>query len=146
MNKIQVSITVASTLEKAWRFWNDPKLIPLWAFASDDWECPHAENNLVVGGTFITTMSAKDKSFSFDFSGTYTDIIEYEKISYVMSKDINDPTARTCETIFDDLGDGTIKITETFDPENQNSAELQRNGWQSILNNFKKAVETTQEL
>jgi len=146
MNKIQVSITVTSTLEKVWKFWNEPEHITTWAFASNDWECPHAENDLVVGGTFITTMSAKDKSFSFDFSGTYTDIIEHKKINYVMSKDINDPAARTCDIIFDDLGDGTIKITETFDPENQNSAELQRNGWQSILNNFKKAVETTQEL
>lgn len=146
MNKIQVSITVASTLEKVWKFWNEPELIPLWAFASDNWECPHAENNLVVGGTFVTTMSAKDKSFSFDFSGTYTDIVEHKKISYVMSKNINDFAARTCDIIFDDLGDGTIKITETFDPENQNSTEMQRNGWQSILNNFKKAVETTQEL
>ena len=145
MNKIQVSIIVTSTLEKAWKFWNDPKLIPLWAFASDDWECPRAENNLVVGGTFATTMAAKDKSFSFDFSGTYTDIVEHQKISYVMSQDITDSTARTCEILFKDLGNGTVEITETFDPEQQNSAEMQQNGWQSILNNFKKAVEAAQE-
>lgn len=145
MNKLQVSVIVTGSLEKVWKFWNDPKLIPLWAFASDDWECPHAENNLIIGGTFVTTMAAKDKSFSFDFSGTYTGIVEHEKISYIMSKDISDPTARTCEIIFNDLGNGTVEITETFDPEQQNSAEMQQHGWQSILNNFKKAVETAQK-
>lgn len=141
MNKIQVSIIVTSTLEKAWKFWNDPELIPLWAFASDDWECPRAENNLAVGGTFATTMAAKDKSFSFDFSGTYTDVVNHEKISYVMSRDTTDSAARTCEIVFKDLGDGTVAITETFDPEQENPAEMQQQGWQSILNNFKKAVE-----
>lgn len=86
-------------------------------------------------------MAAKDKSFSFDFSGTYTDIVEHQKICYVMSKDAADPAARTCEIIFKDLGNGTVEITETFDPEHENSAEMQQNGWQSILDNFKKAVE-----
>lgn len=142
MNKIQVEIVVNSNLEKVWKFWNEPELIKLWAFASDDWECPHAENNLVVGGNFITRMSAKDKSFSFDFSGTYKEIEEYKKISYVMSKDINDNEARNCEIVFEDVGDGKVKITETFDPENQNSEELQKAGWQNILNNFKKLVES----
>jgi len=144
MNKIQVEIIVNSDLEKAWRFWNDPELIKLWAFASDDWECPYAENKLIIGGKFITRMSAKDKSFSFDFSGTYTDIKDYAKISYVLSDDINDTEARKCEITFGDIGDGKVKITETFDPEKENSEEMQKNGWQSILNNFKKAVEVTQ--
>lgn len=144
MSKIQVEIVVNSNLEKAWKFWNEPELIKLWAFASDDWECPHAENDLVIGGKFVTRMSAKDKSFSFDFTGTYTNIEEYKKISYVMLKDINDIEARKCEVTFSDIGDSKIKITEAFDPENENSEELQRNGWQSILNNFKKAIEAAQ--
>jgi uncharacterized protein YndB with AHSA1/START domain len=96
---------------------------------------------LKVGGKFVTTMSAKDKSFSFDFAGIYTDIKQNEKISYVLSNDINDKQARKCEIIFKDIGNGKVKIIETFDPENQNSIEMQKNGWQSILNNFKKAVE-----
>ena len=141
MNKIQVEIVINSNLEKVWKFWNEPELIKSWAFASDDWECPYAENNLVVGGKFTTRMSAKDKSFSFDFSGTYTEIKEYEKISYVLSNDINDTGARKCEVTFSDIGDGMVRVTEVFDPENQNSEEMQKNGWQSILNNFKKAVE-----
>jgi uncharacterized protein YndB with AHSA1/START domain len=90
MNKIQVDIEVDANLEKAWKFWNEPELIKSWAFARDDWECPHAENNLVVGGKFMTRMSAKDKSFGFDFAGTYTDIKEYKKIKYVLSDDISD--------------------------------------------------------
>jgi uncharacterized protein YndB with AHSA1/START domain len=145
MNKIHVEIIVRSTLEKAWKFWNEPEHITTWAFASDDWECPYAENNLVVGGTFITRMAAKDKSFSFDFSGTYTDIRNHERISYVMSQDIHDAAARKCDITFSDMGDGTIKITEVFDPENQNSAEMQQAGWQNILHNFKKSVEAPQE-
>jgi uncharacterized protein YndB with AHSA1/START domain len=142
MNKIQVEIIVTGNLEKVWKFWNEPELIKLWAFASDDWECPHAENDLVVGGKFVTRMSAKDRSFGFDFGGTYTEVKEHEKISYVMSNDMNDAGARRCEVTFHDMGDGKVKITETFDPEKQNSEEMQKSGWQSILNNFKKAVET----
>lgn len=142
MNKLQVETVVNASLEKIWKFWNEPELIKLWAFASDDWECPYAENDLIVGGKFITRMSSKDKSFEFDFSGTYTEIKKYEKIVYVLSHDINDTDARRCEIIFSDIGGGKVKVTETFDPEKQNSEEMQKNGWQSILNNFKKAVET----
>ena len=129
MNKIKVEIEVNGTLDKVWKFWNEPEYIKLWAFASDDWECPYAENNLVVGGKFITKMSAKDKSFSFDFAGTFTEIKQNEKISYVLSNDINDKQARRCEIIFKDIGNGKVKIIETFDPENQNSIEMQKNGW-----------------
>jgi uncharacterized protein YndB with AHSA1/START domain len=141
MNKIQIEIEVNGTLDKVWKFWNEPEYIKLWAFASDDWECLYAQNDLKVGGKFVTKMSAKDKSFSFDFAGSYTDIKQNEKISYVLSNDINDKQARRCEIIFKDIGNGKVKIIETFDPENQNSIEMQKNGWQSILNNFKKAVE-----
>lgn len=141
MNKIQVEVLVKGTIEKVWKFWNEPEYIKLWAFASDDWECPNAQNDLKVGGKFVMTMSAKDKSFSFDFAGTYTEIKQNEMIGYVLSNDINDKQARRCEIIFEDMGDGTVKIIETFDPEDQNSIEMQKNGWQSILNNFKKAVE-----
>lgn len=141
MHKIHVEIIVEGTLEKVWEFWNEPQHIKTWAYASDDWECPYAENDVVVGGKFITTMSAKDNSVSFDFTGIYTDIIENEKICYVMSQESNDVTARTCEVRFIDQGDGTVKVTETFDAESLNSVEQQQAGWQSILNNFKKVVE-----
>ncbi|MBP7006289.1 SRPBCC domain-containing protein [Patescibacteria group bacterium] len=144
MNKIHVEIVVNGDLKKVWKFWNEPECIKLWAFASDDWECPYAENDLVAGGKFLTRMSAKDKSFGFDFSGMYIEVKEFEKIQYVLSTDINDAEARKCEINFSDLGDGAVKITEIFDPETENSLEMQKNGWQSILNNFKQAVETSE--
>lgn len=141
MNKIKVEVEVNRGIEKIWKFWNDPISIKMWAFASDDWECTYAENDLVVGGKFVTTMSAKDKSRSFDFSGTYTEIDEHEKICYVMSDDIDDKEARTCEVTFKDLGGGKVQITEMFDGEMENSEEVQKEGWQSILNNFKRYAE-----
>jgi uncharacterized protein YndB with AHSA1/START domain len=141
MNKIQVEIEVEGSIEKVWKYWTEPDLIKLWAFASDDWECPSATNDLTVGGKFNTRMAAKDKSFAFDFAGVYKEVDIFKKISYVMSEDVNDESARQCEIIFTDLGNGKVKIVETFDAENQNSLEMQKNGWQSILNNFKKAVE-----
>ena len=141
MNKIHVEIIVNADVKKAWRFWNEPALIQQWAFASDDWECPFAENNLVVGGKFVTRMAAKDKSYSFDFAGTYLDVKKFETIRYIMSNDMNDASARTCTVTFKALSDGQTKVTELFDPETENSEERQKAGWQSILNNFKKAVE-----
>lgn len=141
MQKIQIEILVNADIKKVWKFWNEPECIKLWAFASDDWECPSASNNLTIGGKFITRMSAKDKSVGFDFTGTYTDIKEYEKISYIMSDDINDLNARRCDVTFQDMGSNTTKIIEIFDAENENSVEMQKLGWQSILNNFKKVVE-----
>ncbi len=144
MNKIHVEIIVNADVKKVWRFWNEPALIQQWAFASDDWECPFAENNLVVGGKFVTRMAAKDKSYNFDFGGTYLDVKEFETIRYIMSNDINDANARTCTVTFEALSDGQTKVTELFDPETENSEELQKNGWQTILNNFKKAVEKAQ--
>ncbi len=141
MNKIYVEIIVNADVKKVWRFWNEPALIQQWAFASDDWECPFAENNLVVGGKFVTRMAAKDKSYSFDFAGAYLDVKEFETIRYIMSNDMNDASARTCTVTFEALSDGQTKVTELFDPETENSEERQKAGWQSILNNFKKAVE-----
>ena len=148
MTKLKVEVTVKGSLEKVWKSWNEPESIKGWAFASDDWECPHAENDLRIGGTFITRMSAKDKSFGFDFSGTYTDVVEFSKISYVMGAAPADEqgtvadAGRSCDVTFEDIGNGEVRVTELFDPEDINSEEMQKNGWQSILNNFKKFVES----
>lgn len=144
MNKIHVEVIVNASLEKAWEYWNSPEKIQGWAFASDDWECPYAENHLEVGGKFTTRMSAKDKSMSFDFGGVYTNVEKYKKISYVMSADMHDINARKCDVTFTDLGDGTVKVEEDFDAESQNSVEMQKNGWQSILNNYKKLIEKSE--
>lgn len=133
-NPITVQTTVKAPISKVWDYWNKPEHIVHWAFASDDWEAPAAENDVRVGGKFKTTMAAKDKSSSFDFTGIYTVVKEHELIEY----DMDD--GRHVKVEFSETPDG-IKLVETFDPENENPLEMQRSGWQAILNNFKKYVE-----
>lgn len=136
LKPITIQTVIDSPLEKVWNFWVDPKHITQWAFASNDWEAPYAENHLEVGLTFKTTMAAKDGSRSFDFSGTYTDIQPKKLIEYDMED------GRHVKVVFETLTEGT-KVIQTFDPETENSRELQKNGWQAILDNFKKHVETS---
>jgi uncharacterized protein YndB with AHSA1/START domain len=86
-------------------------------------------------------MSAKDKSFAFDFTGTYTEVENLKKIAYKMDKAPNEETNRGCLVTFEETGDGKTKVVVEFDAENENPIEMQKNGWQSILENFKKLVE-----
>ncbi len=132
--KITVATTVAATVNKAWDYWTNPDHITKWNFASDDWHCPAASNDLKVGGKMKSRMEAKDGSFGFDFEGIYDEIIDQQKISYTMGD------GRQATTYFESL-DGKTRITTTFDAEKQNPAEMQRGGWQAILDNFKKCVE-----
>lgn len=141
MQKIETEVLVNAGVEKVWSDYTDPESIKGWAFASDDWECPHAENDLKIGGRFLTRMSAKDKSSGFDFTGTYTEVQEFKKIAYRMDKAPNETTARECEVTFEDLGSNQTKVVVIFDSEDENPIEMQRYGWQSILNNFKKFAE-----
>lgn len=141
MQKIKVETIINADIQKVWKHWNDIESIKSWAFASDDWECPYAENDLRVGGRFLTRMSAKDKSQSFDFSGTYTEVTGFGKIKYIMDKADGENKHRECEIIFTDLGNDATKIEEEFYPEEINSEEMQRSGWTAILQNFKKLVE-----
>ena len=131
---ITVQTVVNAPLEKVWEFWTKPEHIVNWAFASDDWEAPAAENDLRIGGKFIIVMAAKDKSTSFDFNGVYTSVKENELIEY----DIEG--GRHVKIEFNELPEG-IQITESFDAENENSEDKQQSGWQSILDNFKKYSE-----
>lgn len=133
---ITVETVVKAPLNKVWEYWNKPEHITNWAFAQDDWEAKEPENDLRVGGKFKTTMAAKDKSESFDFNGIYTALKENELMEY----DMDD--GRHVKVEFRQLPEG-IKVIETFDPENENSEEVQRSGWQAILDNFKKYVEGT---
>ena|SRR5687768_17044244 len=133
-NAITVQTVVNAPTAKVWEYWNTPEHITGWAFASDDWEAPAAENDLRVGGKFKTVMAAKDKSESFDFAGTYTALKEQKLIEYDMSD------GRHVKVAFEQTPEG-VKVTETFDPENENSEDLQRSGWQAILDNFKKYAE-----
>lgn len=132
--KITVKTIVNAPIEKVWQCWTDPAHITQWNFASDDWECPSSENDLRVGGKFTSVMSAKDKSASFDFGGTYTQVKANELIEYELGD------GRQVSIQFISTPNGT-EVVETFDMENQNSEELQRSGWQAILENFKKHTE-----
>jgi|SRR5215217_7911094 len=131
---ITVTATINATVEKVWQYWNEPEHIKGWAFASDDWHAPHADNDLRTDGKFTTTMAAKDGSFSFDFGGVYTNVQDNKYIAYTIGD------GRKVEIKFTANGD-TTEIEETFEPESQNSLEMQQGGWQAILNNFKKYAE-----
>jgi uncharacterized protein YndB with AHSA1/START domain len=131
---ITVEAIVNAPISKVWESWALPQHITKWNQASEDWHTPYAENDLRTGGKFKSTMAAKDGSASFDFEGVYSLVIPQERIEYAMSD------GRTVKVIFQGSGNQT-KVTETFDPESENSLELQRGGWQAILNSFKKYTE-----
>lgn len=133
-NFITVETTVVLPIETVWKLWTSPEHITKWNNASPDWHTPRAENDLRPGGKFLSRMEAKDGSFGFDFWGVYDEVIKNEKIAYTMGD------GRKAKIIFSNNGKET-KITESFEPENENPAEMQRGGWQAILNNFKKYAE-----
>lgn len=133
-NAITVETVVRASLAKVWEYWNKPEHITGWAFASDDWQASSAENDLQVGGKFKTAMAPKDGSAGFDFSGTYTAVNEHELLTYRMDD------GRQVTVKFESLPEG-VKIIEAFEPENENPEEMQRAGWQAILNNFAKYAE-----
>lgn len=135
-NPITVKTVVRAPIAKVWDSWNKPEHIIKWAFASADWEAPAAENDLRVGGKFKTTMAAKDHSASFDFAGVYAAVKEHELIEYDMAD------GRHVKIVFTQSPEG-VHVAETFDPEQENSAEMQKNGWQAILDNFRKYTEGT---
>jgi uncharacterized protein YndB with AHSA1/START domain len=131
---ITVATTIDAPVESVWEFWTLPEHITQWYQASDDWHAPYAENDLRESGKFKTTMAAKDGSARFDFEGVYTRIEKYKKIEYLITD------GRIVEITFSGRGSGT-KVIETFETENINPPELQRSGWQAILDNFKKHAE-----
>ncbi|MRG45405.1 polyketide cyclase [Chitinophaga sp. SYP-B3965] len=131
---LTVETTVQAPVEKVWKFWNEPSHIMNWCSPSDDWHAPAAENDLRVGGKFSTTMAAKDGSFSFDFAGAYDQVAEHKLIAYTIAD------GRKVKITFSGEGNAT-NITETFDPEEINTLEMQQAGWQAILDNFRKYTE-----
>jgi uncharacterized protein YndB with AHSA1/START domain len=135
-NKIMITVetTVNAPVEKVWKFWTGPEHITQWNNASDDWHTPSAKNDLRVGGQFTCRMEAKDGSMGFDFWGIYDEVKTNELIAYTMGD------GRKANIIFTPQGNAT-KLVETFEAETENSIELQRGGWQAILDNFKKYTE-----
>ena len=131
---ITVQATINAPISKVWEYWTLSEHITHWNFASNDWHCPHAENNLAVGGKFSYTMAAKDNSMSFAFWGTYKNIELHKKIESVLGD------GRQLIVTMESIGANTL-VTEQFDPEQQNPEEMQQMGWQMILNNFKEYTE-----
>jgi uncharacterized protein YndB with AHSA1/START domain len=133
MEKIIIEIIMNTSVKKAWEYYTESGHITQWNFADDSWHCPRAETDLRVGGRFVSRMEARDGSGGFDFEGTYDEVIPKEKIVYSFGD-------RKAEITFAPIGAGT-KITVSFDPETENPIEMQRAGWQAILENYKKHVE-----
>lgn len=139
MNTVQITIDalVAAAPSTVWQCWTAPEHITQWNFASEDWCCPSAENDLTVGGYYKARMEAKDGSFGFDFEAVYDQVSPFKILAYTM------PDGRKAITTFETQGDAT-KVATTFDAEATNPIDMQRDGWQAILNNFKHYVETRQ--
>jgi uncharacterized protein YndB with AHSA1/START domain len=133
MEKITISASIAADKQKVWNYYTQPEHITQWNFADPSWHCPAASNELQPGGRYFARMEAKDGSFGFDFIATYTDIKPGDHFSY----QFGDRFATV------NLSDNNryTELTISFDPETENSLELQRNGWQAILNNFKNYTE-----
>lgn len=131
---ITIQNIINAPVEKIWQYWTLPRHITQWNNASDDWHTTHAENDVRVGGKFLSRMEAKDGSFGFDFSGVYDDVKINELIAYTMDDN------RKVTTVFSAAG-STTKVVTTFEAENENPAAMQQGGWQAILDNFKKYAE-----
>lgn len=131
---ITVTAIVNAPILNVWECWTKPEHIKGWCFASPDWEVGEVSNDARTGGTFSTVMRAKDGSAGFNFNGVYDEVIEHKKLAYTIEG------GRVVSILFDAV-EGGVKVTETFEMENENPEEMQRAGWQSILDNFKTYTE-----
>ncbi len=131
--KITIQTTVNADLDTVWQAWNTPADIMQWNAASDDWHTTASDVDLRVGGQFSSRMEAKDGSMGFDFAGTYTVVVPNSRIEYSLGDD------RQVQVLFE-ANEAGVKVTEVFDAEDQNSADMQKAGWQAILDNFARHV------
>jgi len=132
---ITVVTTVNAPVEKVWESWTEPRHITRWNNASDDWHTQKAENDLRVGGKFLSRMEAKDGSAGFDFTGAYIRIEPHKQIEYMLED------GRKVLVSFLSKENKTT-VTEIFEAEQTNTHEMQKAGWQAILGNFKKYTES----
>ncbi|WP_139997499.1 SRPBCC family protein [Paenibacillus paridis] len=135
---IIIETVVHAPVESVWEYWTEPKHITKWSYASDEWHAPSAENDLRAGGTFVTRMEAKDGSFGFDFGGVYDEVNLNESIIYTIGD------GRKVKIDFKPQ-DNNTHIIEYFEAEETNELEMQKAGWQAILDNFKKYAEAANE-
>ncbi|RTE09501.1 SRPBCC family protein [Paenibacillus whitsoniae] len=132
--RVTVEAVIQAPVEKVWRYWSEPEHITKWNQASETWHAPFSENDLRVGGKFLTRMEAKDGSMGFDFGGVYDAVKLHEQISYTLGD------GRKVDISFVAQGNET-KVVEIFDAESTHSIEMQQAGWQAILDNFKRYTE-----
>ncbi|NHN25949.1 activator of HSP90 ATPase [Flavobacterium jejuense] len=131
--KITVQTTIKAPVAKVWDYYTNPKHIINWNFADPSWHCPTATNNMKIGGIYKARMEAKDGSYGFDFEAVYSEITENKHFTYEFG-------GRTATVEFNALTNQT-EVVVTFDAETENPIDMQKAGWQSILNNFKKYTE-----
>lgn len=134
-NVIKIQVTVKAPIEHTWKCWVSPGDIMKWNFASEDWHTTKSENDLKVGGKFLSRMEAKDGSFGFNFEGIYDMVDKYHTIEYTLLD------ARKVRVTFHEINGQTL-VVEEFEAESENPVEMQKNGWQAILNNFKLHTES----
>ena len=134
MEKITINTTVPADKQKVWDYYTKPEHITKWNYADPSWHCPTATNDLKVGGRYFARMEAKDGSFGFDFDAVYKEVNQGQSFTYEFG-------GRLASIVFNEAN-GQTEVTVTFDPETENSIDLQRQGWQAILDNFKNYTET----
>ncbi len=135
MKTVTVEATVHQNLQKVWEYWTSPEHIIQWNFASAEWHCPAAEHNLTIGGKLKYHMAARDGSMAFDYTGTFTDIIFQQLLEHRLDD------GRKVTVRFTSQGSAT-RVVESFEVEDEHNIEMQRQGWQAILDNFKSYVES----
>ncbi|MDF1696258.1 MAG: SRPBCC family protein [Saprospiraceae bacterium] len=134
MTTVTITAHITAKINKVWEYWTSPHHIIRWNFASPEWHCPTAEHDLQVGGNFKYHMAAKDGSMGFDYKGTFTQIQPEKVLAFTLEDN------RKVSITFEETENGT-RVTETFEIEDENTIEMQKQGWQAILNNFKAHVE-----
>jgi len=132
--KLTVHATINANRKKVWDYYTKPEHITKWNFADPSWHCPSAENDMRIGGKYKARMEARDGSFGFDFEAVYTKLDDEERFTYVMAD------GREVTVDFLNMGPKTDMIVK-FDAETENPIEMQKGGWQAILDNFKKYTE-----
>jgi uncharacterized protein YndB with AHSA1/START domain len=132
--RITIESAIDAGIDKVWKYYNEARHIVNWNFASDTWCCPRVESEFNVGGRYVARMEAKDGSMGFDFEATFDEIRKEEKVAYTMGD------GRKADVFFKEQNGGT-HVNIRFDPDQSHPIEMQRDGWQAILNNFKKYVE-----
>jgi uncharacterized protein YndB with AHSA1/START domain len=135
MEKITITAHLKASKNQAWDAYTNPAHITQWNFADPSWHCPYAENDLRVGGKYLAKMAAKDGSFSFDFEAVYSSLDMGNSFQFGMAE-------RQVIVSFEEISANETLVTVSFDPETENPIDMQRDGWQAILNNYKAYTET----